>query len=74
MEKKDPIIIIGAGRTGSTAFHHMLSKHPALARLPGEICNLSSRGQLVESSVIPRAERAAHLYRPHIELLWIRGK
>jgi hypothetical protein len=44
MEKKDPIIIIGAGRTGSTTFHHMLSKHPDLAWLPGKICKLSPGG------------------------------
>jgi sulfotransferase family protein len=44
MEKKDPIIIIGAGRTGSTAFHHMLSKHPNLAWLPGKICNVLPEG------------------------------
>src|SRR5215213_9235405 len=44
MEKKDPIIIIGAGRTGSTTFHHMLSKHPDLAWLPGKICNVFPEG------------------------------
>src|SRR5919202_2026517 len=44
MEKKDPIIIIGAGRTGSTTFHHMLSRHPDLAWLPGKICNVFPEG------------------------------
>ena len=44
MEKKDPIIIIGAGRTGSTTFHHMLSEHPDLAWLPGKICNVFPEG------------------------------
>jgi omega-hydroxy-beta-dihydromenaquinone-9 sulfotransferase len=35
----NPIIIVGAGRTGSTIFHSMLSKHPGLAWLPGGVCN-----------------------------------
>lgn len=39
MENMDPIIVVGAGRTGSTIFHDMLSKHPNLAWLPGTICN-----------------------------------
>lgn len=38
VENKSPIIIVGAGRTGSTFFHHMLSEHPHLAWLPGRIC------------------------------------
>jgi hypothetical protein len=38
MELKDPIIIVGAGRTGTTVFHSMLSEHPQLAWLPGKIC------------------------------------
>ena len=37
MENKGPIIIVGAGRTGTTVFHHMLSEHPHLAWLPGRI-------------------------------------
>jgi hypothetical protein len=37
MENKDPIIIVGAGRTGTTVFHRMLSEHPHLAWLPGKI-------------------------------------
>ena len=37
MENKGPIIIVGAGRTGTTIFHHMLSEHPHLAWLPGRI-------------------------------------
>src|SRR5918992_3940606 len=38
METKDPIIVVGAGRTGTTVFHRMLSEHPHLAWLPGRIC------------------------------------
>src|SRR5918997_5351006 len=38
METKDPIIVVGAGRTGTTVFHQMLSEHPHLAWLPGRIC------------------------------------
>jgi hypothetical protein len=38
VENNSPIIIIGAGRTGSTIFHHMLAEHPHLAWLPGRIC------------------------------------
>ena len=34
-----PIIIVGAGRTGSTVFHSMLAKHPTLAWLAGPTCN-----------------------------------
>ena len=34
-----PIIIVGAGRTGSTVFHSMLSNHPTLAWLAGPTCN-----------------------------------
>ena len=37
VENKNPIIIIGAGRTGTTVFHRMLSEHPHLAWLPGGI-------------------------------------
>ena len=37
MENKGPIIIVGAGRTGTTVFHRMLSEHPHLAWLPGRI-------------------------------------
>jgi len=37
MENKGPIIIVGAGRTGTTVFHHMLSEHPRLAWLPGKV-------------------------------------
>jgi hypothetical protein len=40
MEKKDPIIIIVEGRTGSTTFHQMLSKHLDSAWLPGKISNV----------------------------------
>ena len=36
-ENKGPIIIVGAGRTGTTIFHRMLSEHPHLAWLPGRI-------------------------------------
>ena len=39
MDNKDPIIIVGAGRTGSTIFHSMFSKHPTVAWLPGPTCN-----------------------------------
>ena len=39
MASDGPIIIVGAGRTGSTIFHSMLSKHPTLAWLAGPICN-----------------------------------
>ena len=39
MENKSPIIIVGAGRTGSTVFHGMLSEHPHLAWLPGRLCD-----------------------------------
>jgi omega-hydroxy-beta-dihydromenaquinone-9 sulfotransferase len=35
---KSPIIIVGAGRTGTTVFHGMLSEHPHLAWLPGRLC------------------------------------
>lgn len=38
MENKSPIIIVGAGRTGSTIFYRMLSEHPHLAWLPERIC------------------------------------
>lgn len=38
MENRKPIIVIGAGRTGSTIYHHMFSQHPDLAWLPGAIC------------------------------------
>jgi hypothetical protein len=37
VENKGPIIIVGAGRTGTTVFHRMLSEHPHLAWLPGRI-------------------------------------
>src|SRR5215210_9480920 len=37
MENNGPIIIVGAGRTGTTVFHRMLSEHPHLAWLPGGI-------------------------------------
>ena len=37
MENKGPIIIVGAGRTGTTVFHRMLSEHPHLAWLPGKV-------------------------------------
>ena len=37
VENKNPIIIVGAGRTGTTVFHRMLSEHPHLAWLPGRI-------------------------------------
>src|SRR5215203_1840425 len=37
MENKGPIIIVGAGRTGTTVFLRMLSEHPRLAWLPGKI-------------------------------------
>jgi omega-hydroxy-beta-dihydromenaquinone-9 sulfotransferase len=42
--EKNPIAIIGAGRTGSTTFHHMLSKHPDLAWLSGKTCNVFPEG------------------------------
>jgi sulfotransferase family protein len=38
VENRSPIIIVGAGRTGTTVFHRMLSEHPHLAWLPGRIC------------------------------------
>jgi omega-hydroxy-beta-dihydromenaquinone-9 sulfotransferase len=37
MKNNGPIIIVGAGRTGTTVFHRMLSEHPHLAWLPGKI-------------------------------------
>jgi hypothetical protein len=37
IDNKGPIIIVGAGRTGTTVFHRMLSEHPHLAWLPGRI-------------------------------------
>lgn len=37
VEGKSPIFIVGAGRTGTTVFHRMLSEHPHLAWLPGRI-------------------------------------
>src|SRR5215216_6976066 len=37
VESKGPIIVVGAGRTGTTVFHRMLSGHPHLAWLPGRI-------------------------------------
>ncbi len=37
MENKGPIIIVGAGRTGTTVFHQMLAEHPHLAWLPGRV-------------------------------------
>jgi len=37
MKNKSPIIIVGAGRTGTTVFHRMLSEHPHLAWLPERI-------------------------------------
>jgi hypothetical protein len=37
VQNKGPIIIVGAGRTGTTVFHRMLSEHPHLAWLPGKI-------------------------------------
>jgi omega-hydroxy-beta-dihydromenaquinone-9 sulfotransferase len=37
VENNSPIIIVGAGRTGTTIFHHMLAEHPHLAWLPGRI-------------------------------------
>jgi hypothetical protein len=37
MENKGPIIVVGAGRTGTTVFHRMFSEHPHLAWLPGRI-------------------------------------
>src|SRR5918998_2913046 len=37
VEGRSPIIIVGAGRTGTTVFHRMLSEHPHLAWLPGKI-------------------------------------
>jgi len=41
MDNKGPIIIVGAGRTGTTVFHRMLSEHPHLAWLPGRILSRS---------------------------------
>ena len=38
MDNREPIIIVGTGRCGSTVFHHLLSKHPKLAWLPGALC------------------------------------
>lgn len=38
VQSKSPIIIVGAGRTGTTVFHGMLSEHPHLAWLPGRLC------------------------------------
>ena len=38
VENEGPIIIVGAGRTGTTLFHRMLSEHPHLAWVPGRIC------------------------------------
>ena len=37
LKSKSPIIIVGAGRTGTTVFHHMLSEHPHLAWLPARL-------------------------------------
>ena len=37
LENKSPIIIVGAGRTGTTIFHRMFSEHPHLAWLPGRL-------------------------------------
>jgi hypothetical protein len=37
MENNGPIIVVGAGRTGTTVFHRMLSEHPHLAWMPGKI-------------------------------------
>jgi hypothetical protein len=36
---KEPIIIVGAGRSGSSLFHRLLCKHPNLAWLPGAVCD-----------------------------------
>jgi hypothetical protein len=37
-ESTNPIIVVGAGRTGTTVFHRMLAEHPHLAWLPGRLC------------------------------------
>ncbi|QYJ15082.1 hypothetical protein Rxycam_00894 [Rubrobacter xylanophilus DSM 9941] len=34
-----PIFIVGAGRSGSTVFHHMFCGHPGVAWLPGTLLN-----------------------------------
>ncbi len=34
-----PIFIVGAGRSGSTVFHHLLCRHPGVAWLPGTLLN-----------------------------------
>jgi omega-hydroxy-beta-dihydromenaquinone-9 sulfotransferase len=38
VDNREPIIIVGTGRCGSTVFHHLLSKHSKLAWLPGALC------------------------------------
>lgn len=38
MNNREPIIVVGTGRSGSTVFHHLLSRHPNLAWLPGAVC------------------------------------
>lgn len=38
MNNKSPVIVVGAGRSGSTVFHQLFSKHPNLAWLPGALC------------------------------------
>jgi sulfotransferase family protein len=38
VSNKGPIIIVGAGRSGSTLLHRMLCKHPNFAWLPGAVC------------------------------------
>jgi omega-hydroxy-beta-dihydromenaquinone-9 sulfotransferase len=40
MENRKPIIIVGAGRSGSTIFYRTFARHPNLAWLPAPICTI----------------------------------
>lgn len=39
MSVQVPVFVVGAGRSGSTAFHRVLSRHPEVAWLAERICN-----------------------------------
>jgi omega-hydroxy-beta-dihydromenaquinone-9 sulfotransferase len=39
VHNREPIIIVGSGRCGSSVFHRLLSKHPGVAWLPGAVCS-----------------------------------
>ena len=52
-----PIFIVGAGRSGSTAFHHAFARHPHVSWV-SKILDVMPKGEKLNAAVLQGLRRA----------------